>query len=258
MGIMNVAPDSFFRGSRSLTPSSIKDRAEEMIKAGVDIIDIGAYSSRPGAEGVTVNDELSRAREALEAVRNNFPDAIISLDTFREEVARVGIEEYDVDIVNDISGGSMDNKMYGLIAEKNIPYILMHMLGTPETMQNNPVYQDLIPDLILWFSERINKLTGMGVNDIIIDPGFGFGKTLEHNYELMKGLHRFEILERPLLVGISRKSMIWKELGKSPDDSLPGTIALNTLALNKGANIIRVHDVEAAIQTVKIFNRATD
>lgn len=258
MGIMNVAPDSFFKGSRLLSGDSIKIRAKEMVEAGVDIIDIGAYSSRPGAEDITIDEELLRAREALEIVRNDFPDQIISLDTFREEVARVGIDEYAVDIINDISGGSHDDNMFRLIAEKKVPYILMHMQGTPGTMQDNPVYHDIINDLIFWFSRKIEELVTLGVNDIIVDPGFGFGKSIDHNYELIKGLNKFEILERPILVGVSRKSMIWKELDKSPEDSLPGTITLNTLALNKGANIIRVHDIDEAVQTVKVFNRATE
>lgn len=258
MGILNIAPDSFFEGSRSVSPSSILERLEKMIGAGADIIDIGGYSSRPGADNISVNEEIFRIRGALEIVRKNYPQQIVSLDTFRSEVARFGIEEFGVDIINDISGGMLDKKMFPLIAEKNVPYILMHMQGKPETMQNNPVYDNIINDLILWFTERINKLASLGVNDIIIDPGFGFGKNLDHNYSLIGGLNRFEILERPIMVGISRKSMIWKELGKTPEDSLSGTIVLNTLALSKGANIIRVHDVEEAVDTVKIFIRSCD
>lgn len=258
MGILNIAPDSFFEGSRSVSPYTIIERLEKMIGAGADIIDIGGYSSRPGADNITFNEEISRIRGALEIIRKNYPQQIVSLDTFRAEVARFGIEEFGVDIINDISGGMLDKKMFPLIAEKNVPYVLMHMQGRPDTMQNNPVYDNIINDLILWFTERINTLTSLGVNDIIIDPGFGFGKNLDHNYSLIQGLNKFEILERPILVGISRKSMIWKELGKTPEDSLSGTIVLNTLALSKGANIIRVHDVEEAVDTVKIFMRSSD
>lgn len=258
MGILNVSPDSFYRESRSLDSLSVIERVGIMIDSGANIIDIGAYSSRPGADSIPVDLELSRIRSALEIIRKNFPDQTLSLDTFRSEVARAGIEEFGVDIINDISGGALDKDMFPLIAEKNVPYILMHMQGKPDTMQNNPFYGDIINDLIHWFSERINKLTSMGVNDIIIDPGFGFGKSTDHNYSLMAGLDKFEILERPILVGVSRKSMIWKELGKSAEDALSGTIVLNTLALSKGANIIRVHDVEEAVDTVKIFLRSSD
>lgn len=258
MGILNVAPDSFYKESRSLDPVSVLERLSSMIDQGADIIDIGGYSSRPGADSIPVELELSRVRLALEIVRKNFPDQPVSLDTFRSEVARAGLEEFDVDIINDISGGSLDKNMFSLIAEKNVPYILMHMQGRPDTMQNKPLYRDIVNDLILWFTGRINMLTSMGVNDIIIDPGFGFGKTMDHNYSLIAGLNMFEILEKPILVGVSRKSMIWKELGKRPEDALSGTIVLNTLALSKGANIIRVHDVEEAVDTVKIFLRSSD
>jgi dihydropteroate synthase len=258
MGILNVAPDSFYKESRSLDSASVLSRVRSMIDQGADIIDIGGYSSRPGAESIPADLELSRVRFALEIVRKSFPDQAVSLDTFRAEVARVGIEDYDVDIINDISGGTLDKNMFALIAEKNVPYILMHMQGRPDTMQNKPVYSDIVNDLILWFTQRINVLRSMGVNDIIIDPGFGFGKNMDHNYSLMAGLNRFEILDKPLLVGVSRKSMIWKALGKSPEESLGGTIVLNTLALSKGANIIRVHDVDEAVDTVKIYLRSSD
>lgn len=258
MGILNTSPDSFFEGSRSLSRSSINARIDKMIASGVDIIDIGGYSSRPGADNISVDEEISRIRTALEIVSRNYPQQLVSLDTFRSEVARFGIEEFGVDIINDISGGMLDKNMFSLIAEKNVPYILMHMQGSPETMQNNPVYDNIINDLILWFTERIEKLTSLGVNDIIIDPGFGFGKSIDHNYNLIRDLDKFEILERPVLVGMSRKSMVWKVLDKSPEDSLSGTIVLNTLALSKGANIIRVHDVDEAVDTVKIFIRSCD
>jgi dihydropteroate synthase len=224
----------------------------------VDIIDIGGYSSRPGAQDISVKEEIDRVRVALDVLKTNFPDQILSIDTFRAEVARFAIEEFEVDIVNDISAGSLDKEMFSLISDKNIPYVLMHMQGTPSDMQLDPQYSDVVHDLILWFSEKIEALVSLGVNDIIIDPGFGFGKSIDHNYELLARLHMFEVLERPILVGLSRKSMIWKALSITPEESLPGTIALNSHALKSGANIIRVHDIPEAVQTVKLYKQVSD
>lgn len=258
MGIINVAPDSFYKASRALSPSALIQKVDKMLRAGADIIDVGAYSSRPGADEVSAEEEMDRLRMSLGVIRKEFPDRMISLDTFRSDIARAGIEEFGVDIINDISGGMLDRDMFSLIAEKNVPYILMHMQGTPANMQNKPSYNDVVSDILFWFSEKIGELVSLGVRDIIIDPGFGFGKSLDHNYELIRGLEQFQMLGRPLLVGVSRKSMIYRELGKEPEDTLAGTIALNTLALDRGADIIRVHDVEEAVQTVKIFKRAAD
>jgi dihydropteroate synthase len=258
MGILNITPDSFYSASRLDSASDILDRARRMIKSGVDIIDIGGYSSRPGAQDISVKEEIDRVRVALDVLKTNFPDQILSIDTFRAEVARFAIEEFEVDIVNDISAGSLDKEMFSLISDKNIPYVLMHMQGTPSDMQLDPQYSDVVHDLILWFSEKIEALVSLGVNDIIIDPGFGFGKSIDHNYELLARLHVFEVLERPMLVGLSRKSMIWKTLSITPEESLPGTIALNSHALKGGANIIRVHDIPEAVQTVKLYKQVSD
>jgi len=252
MGILNVTPDSFYAGSHGVTERYIVERLHQITDEGASIIDIGAYSSRPEAEDVSMEEEMNRLRTGLELIRKYYPDAIVSVDTFHADVARMCVEEYGVAIVNDISAGQMDKEMYPTIARLGIPYIIMHMKGTPQTMQNNPQYAHLLKEIFYFFSEKVQKLRDLGVKDIIIDPGFGFGKTLEHNYELMNHLEEFSLFELPLLVGISRKSMIYKLLETTPEEALNGTTTLNTIALLKGANILRVHDVKSAMEAVKI------
>lgn len=253
MGILNVTPDSFYAESRTQTEEAITHRVEQMVTEGADMIDIGAYSSRPGANDVSAEEESNRLRMGLGIVRRLYPEIPISVDTFRADVARMAVEEGGADIINDISGGMMDKNMFRTIARLGVPYILMHMQGTPDTMQTAPHYEDVRREVLLYLAERIDCLNQLGAKDIIIDPGFGFGKTLEHNYELMNHLEDFQELERPLLVGISRKSMIHKLIGGTPQTALNGTTVLNTIALSKGAHILRVHDVSQAVETKRIF-----
>lgn len=252
MGILNVTPDSFYAGSRAETEKDIITRIHQITDEGASIIDIGAYSSRPGADEVSMEEEMNRLRIGLKLVRKHQPDAIISVDTFRSDVASMCVEEYGVAIINDISAGVMDKDMFPTIARLGIPYIIMHMRGTPQDMQVNPHYDNLLKEVFYYFSKKIQKLRDLGVKDIVIDPGFGFGKTLEDNYTLMNHLEEFSLFEVPLLVGVSRKSMIYKLLGTTPEDAMNGTTALNTIALQKGAHILRVHDVRAAREAVKI------
>lgn len=253
MGILNVTPDSFYAESRTQTEEAITHRVEQMVTEGADMIDIGAYSSRPGANDVSAEEESNRLRMGLGIVRRLYPEIPISVDTFRADVARMAVEEGGADIINDISGGMMDKNMFRTIARLGVPYILMHMQGTPDTMQTAPHYEDVRREVLLYLAERIDCLNQLGAKDIIIDPGFGFGKTLEHNYELMNHLEDFQELERPLLVGISRKTMIYKLIGGTPQTALNGTTVLNTIALSKGAHILRVHDVSQAVETKRIF-----
>lgn len=253
MGILNVTPDSFYAESRTQTEEAITHRVEQMVTEGADMIDIGAYSSRPGANDVSAEEESNRLRMGLSIVRRLYPEIPISVDTFRADVARMAVEEGGADIINDISGGMMDKNMFRTIARLGVPYILMHMQGTPDTMQTAPHYEDVRREVLLYLAERIDRLNQLGAKDIIIDPGFGFGKTLEHNYELMNHFEDFQELERPLLVGISRKSMIYKLIGGTPQTALNGTTVLNTIALSKGAHILRVHDVSQAVETKRIF-----
>jgi len=252
MGVLNITPDSFYKGSRLGNETEILNRASEMLQSGADILDVGGYSSRPGADDITEKAELERVSGALSILRREFPSAILSLDTYRSSIADIGIREYGVDIINDISGGSLDNEMFGIIAEHNVPYVIMHMKGNPQNMQNNPVYEDIMTEIIKWFSEKKQELVLRGVKDIIIDPGFGFGKTVEHNFILLNNLERFSILDLPVLAGLSRKSMIWKTLGIRPEESLNGTTVLNTIALMKGISILRVHDVAEAVEAVRL------
>ena len=255
MGVLNITPDSFYRGSRLNSETEILNRASEMLESGADMQDIGGYSSRPGADDITENEELERVTRALRIMRKEFPSAILSLDTFRSSIADICISDYGVEIINDISAGAIDNKMFGIIEKHNVPYIMMHMKGTPKNMQTNPVYDDIMTEIIKWFYEKKQELVLRGVKDIVIDPGFGFGKTIEHNFILLNNLERFGILDLPVLAGISRKSMIWKTLGISPEESLNGTVVLNTVALMKGVSILRVHDVAEAIQAVRLVSR---
>ncbi|MFR9166257.1 MAG: dihydropteroate synthase [Dysgonomonas sp.] len=254
MGILNVTPDSFYDKSRKQSEEDIILRVQEITEQGGKIIDIGAQSTSPTSTLISAKEEIERLDFALKAMTTRYPDAVISVDTFYSEVARFCVEEYGVAIINDISGGEIDDKMFDTVAELNVPYILMHMRGMPQTMNSLTDYDNLQKDIFYYFSEKIAKLRLLGVNNIIIDPGFGFSKNLEQNYELMSCLRDFHIFELPLLVGISRKSMIYKLLDISPGESLNGTTVLNTFALLNGANILRVHDVKEATETIKIVS----
>lgn len=254
MGILNVTPDSFYAGSRKQSEEEILLRARQIVDEGGGIIDIGAYSSRPDAEHISTEEEASRLKNALTLLNREMPEAIISVDTFRADIAKMCVEEYGVAIINDISAGSMDENMMPTVAKLGVPYIMMHMKGTPQNMQKNPEYDNVVKEMMYYFSEKVQRMRDLGAKDIIIDPGFGFGKTLEHNYMLMNKLEEFQIFELPILVGISRKSMIYRLLGNTPEEALNGTTVLNTISLMKGANILRVHDVKEACETVKIFN----
>ena len=258
MGILNVTPDSFYSGSRMQTQEEIAVRARQIIDEGASIIDIGAYSSRPNAEHITAGEEMNRLRTGLEIVNRNHPDAIVSVDTFRADVAEQCVKDYGVAIVNDIAAGEMDDRMFETVARLGVPYIMMHMRGTPQTMQRHTDYPDMMEEIMLYFSRKVRQLRLLGVNDIILDPGFGFSKTLEQNYQLMSHLKEFSIFELPLLVGVSRKSMIYKLLGGTPADSLNGTTVLNTYALLNGANILRVHDVREAVEAIRVIGQMTN
>ena len=255
MGILNVTPDSFYAGSHGVTEGYIIDRIHQIMNEGASIIDIGACSTRPGADEVSIEEEMSRLRMGLELIRKHRPDTIVSVDTYRADVAKMCVEEYGTAIINDISAGQMDEQMFPTIARLGIPYIIMHMKGTPKDMQVNPQYDHFLKEVFYYFSEKVQRLRDLGVKDIIIDPGFGFGKTLEHNYELMNHLEEFALFELPLLVGVSRKSMIYKHLGITPEEALNGTTTLNTIALLKGASILRVHDVRQAMESIKIVQK---
>jgi dihydropteroate synthase len=254
MGILNVTPDSFFDGGKYKTEKKVVRRAEEILEQGGAVIDIGAISTKPGADAISTKDEIDRLLPAVKAVRKNFPDAFISIDTYRSWVALKVIEDCGPCMVNDVSGGNFDDNMFDTIGKLGVPYILMHMQGTPLKMQENPEYEDIIREISLFFTERVKKLTKAGVKDVIIDPGFGFGKTLEHNYELLNRLDSFKVFQLPLLVGASRKSMIYKLLKTNPEEALNGTAVINTLALMGGADILRVHDVREAVEAVRILN----
>lgn len=255
MGILNVTPDSFYSGSRMQTEEEIAARARQIIDEGASIIDIGAYSSRPNAEHISAEEEMNRLRTGLDIINRNHPDAIVSVDTFRADVAEQCVRDYGVAIINDISAGEMDEQMFQTVATLGVPYIMMHMQGTPQNMQKEPRYENLIKEVFLYFARKVQQLRDLGAKDIILDPGFGFGKNLEHNYELMAHLEEFRVFELPLLVGVSRKSMIYKFLGGTPQDSLNGTTVLDTVALMKGANILRVHDVREAVESVRIIEK---
>lgn len=258
MGILNATPDSFYSDSRSRTEEETERRARQIIEEGATIIDIGAYSSRPGADDVSVEEEMRRLRMALGIVRELYPDAVVSVDTFRSDVAKMSVEEYGVNIINDISGGEMDTNMFRTVAELGVPYVLMHMKGTPQTMQESPEYEDVVSEVLKYFAEKVQQLRDLGQKDIILDPGFGFGKTMEHNYRLFDNIDMIaDLFGLPMLVGVSRKSMIYRLLGGGPDNSLNGTTVLNTLAIQKGANILRVHDVRECVEAVKIVNKIT-
>lgn len=256
MGIINVTPDSFYSGSRVAGEAALRQRIDTILHEGGSIVDLGAYSSRSGAEHISAKEEMERLRPALKILRDEYPELPVSVDTWRSDVACFAIEEYGVGIVNDISGGAMDTAMFPTIARLQVPYILMHMRGTPETMQSLAHYQDVGLEVLDYLIEKTDELRQLGVHDIIIDPGFGFAKTLEQNYQLMGYLPRLrEALELPLLIGISRKSMIYRLLNITPEESLTGTTVLHTYALLHGANILRVHDVRAATEAVRIVEQ---
>ena len=255
MGILNVTPDSFYDGGEYTNETAIIKRAKQIIEEGGQFIDIGAMSTRPGAKEISFQEEFDRLLPAVRAVKKEFPEALLSVDTYRTEIIQSVYNEIGDFIVNDISGGTFDSKMFETVAELHLPYILMHTKGKSDSMQNNPVYDDVLKEVILFLSAQVQKLKLLGVCDIFIDPGFGFGKTVDHNYELLNRLDAFKIFELPVLVGISRKAMIWRELAINPDKSLNGTTVLNTLALTGGADILRVHDVKEAVETLKLVGK---
>ncbi len=255
MGIINATPDSFYDGSRVPEPAQAIEKAREMIEQGVDILDVGAVSTRPGSQEISETEELERLSPVLEALREAFPDFPVSVDTWRASVARTVKERFEIQLINDISAGTLDPDMFPTMAQLGIPYIIMHMQGTPPNMQDDPAYENVVDEVLQFFAERVYKLRKLGVNDIVIDPGFGFGKTLEQNYMLLGQFDSFKMLELPLMAGISRKSMIYKLLESEPDDALNGSTAAHMAALLKGARLLRVHDVKAAVETVKIFQQ---
>ena len=256
MGILNATPDSFYAGSRCGNDETIiANRARAIIEEGGDMIDVGAYSSRSDATDIPLEEEWQRLDRALSVIRGLYPDAILSVDTFRAEIARRSVERHGVQIINDISGGELDQTMFETVASLHVPYILMHMRGTPQTMQQQTHYDNLMAEITEYFARRVDRLHQLGVSDIILDPGFGFSKTLDDNYLLMHRLHELQPLGLPILTGISRKSMIYKLLGSSPEESLTGTTVLNTIALMGGTHILRVHDVREAVETVKIVTK---
>ena len=252
MGILNITPDSFYEGSRKQTEEQVVSRVQQIVDEGGTIVDVGAQSSNPTSELLSAETEIERLRFALGIVNKHFPEVMISVDTFYGDVARFCVEEHGVSIINDVSGGQIDPNMFATVAKLNVPYILMHMRGLPQTMQQLTNYDNFIQEIFYYFSEKVTTLNRLGVSDIIIDPGFGFSKTVEQNYELMASLKGFSIFDLPLLVGVSRKSMIYKLLDSTPAESLNGTTALNAFALQHGANILRVHDVKEAVETIKI------
>jgi len=256
MGIVNVTPDSFYEQSRCGSEQMIIEKVRRHMDEGAAFIDLGAYSTRPGCDDISPETECERLRGAMQIIRREFPEAIVSVDTFRAEVAERAIMEYGADIINDISGGMLDDNMLETVARTKAPYILMHMKGTPQNMAQHCQYTNMMDEITQFFATQVEKLKLLGANDIILDPGFGFSKTIDQNYELMREMDRFQIFGLPILVGISRKSMIYKLLGTSPEESLNGTSVLNAIAISKGASILRVHDVKPAIETIQICTKA--
>lgn len=254
MGILNVTPNSFYDGGKHKEINSIIHQVDKMLSEGADFIDIGAYSSKPSAEFVSEEEEIKRLESIIKSLVDTFPNIILSVDTFRAQVAKASVEN-GVAMVNDIAAGLLDDKMLETVAELKVPYIMMHMRGNPQTMQSLTDYNDIVKEMIFYFSERIQKARSFGISDIVIDPGFGFAKTLEQNYEVLHKMELFEMLELPILVGVSRKSMIYKVLENSPQEALNGTSVLNTIALQKGAKILRVHDVKEAVECIKLVSK---
>ena len=251
MGILNVTPNSFYDGGKYSDEKSMLFQVEKMLSEGATFIDIGAYSSKPSAEFVSEEEEITRLLPIIDLVLKNYPDTLISVDTFRANVAKVAIEN-GACIINDIAAGSLDKKMMQTVANLQVPYIMMHMKGNPQTMQSLAQYENVVKEMLFYFSEKVSQARSFGINDLIIDPGFGFAKTVEQNFEVMNNLELFQMLELPLLVGVSRKSMIYKTLGTSAEQALNGTTVLNTISLQKGANILRVHDVKEAMECIKL------
>jgi dihydropteroate synthase len=254
MGIINVTPDSFYKGSRFTTEKAILHAVDKILENGGGIIDIGGFSTRPSAEIISEEEEIYRLSKALEIILKKYPQTVISIDTFRAKVARYMVENFQVAMINDVSGGTLDDQMFETIADLKVAYVLMHMRGTPQTMQQLTDYEDVVTEVFQFLQKRLAQLRSLGVTDVIIDPGFGFAKTIQQNYQLLKKLSYFKELGAPILAGLSRKSMIYKLLNITPDEALTGTIAVNMLALIGGASILRVHDVKEAMQTIKIFN----
>ncbi len=252
MGIVNTTPDSFYENSRTSTLDSILIQAEKHLNEGADFIDIGGYSTRPGASEISIDEEIKRIEEPIQLIKSAFPNCLISCDTFRSKVAQVAIDS-GADIINDISGGELDKEMFTLIAKNKTPYILMHSKGTPQTMQQQTDYKSIFKEMINYFSSKIEYLHELGLTELIIDPGFGFAKTIEQNYEILNKLNDFYFLKCPILVGVSRKSMIYKKLNNTPNEALNGTTVLNTIAVTKGANILRVHDVKEAKEIIQLL-----
>jgi dihydropteroate synthase len=251
MGILNLTPDSFYDGGRRDSREEHLRQAEKMLKEGADLIDVGAYSSRPGATDISEAEELQRLIPVIEDLINEFPDVLLSVDTFRSEVARKGVET-GAAMINDISAGNLDDKMMETVAQLQVPYVMMHMRGNPQTMKDLNTYEDLVQDILFYFSQKIDRARELGINDLIIDPGFGFSKNIAQNFELVSKLQLFKILQLPVLSGLSRKSLIYKTLNSTPDEALNGTTVLNTVALMNGAKILRVHDVKEAVECVKL------
>ncbi len=254
MGILNLTPDSFFDGGKYKDAAAILKQVEKMLNEGATFIDVGAYSSRPGADFVSEDEEKQRLLPILEIILKTFPEILLSVDTFRSEIARASIET-GASLINDISAGKLDEEMFSVIAKYKVPYIMMHMRGTPKTMQSKTLYANLVKEIILYFSNQLAKARALGIHDIIIDPGFGFAKTLEQNYELLRQLNFLKTLKLPILSGISRKSMIYKVLNSTPDQALNGTTALHMFALTKGTNILRAHDVQEAVECIQLANK---
>jgi len=254
MGILNITPDSFYEGSRNITPDSLLNNAEKMLKEGATFLDIGGMSTRPGAEEISIDEEIKRVIPAIELILKHFPESLISVDTFRAKVASKSVEA-GAAIINDISAGTLDEEMMGVIAKYQVPYIMMHMRGTPQNMKDLNKYEDLTQEVLFYFSAKIKAARELGINDIIIDPGFGFSKNVSQNFELLSKLDLFKNLELPVLAGLSRKSTIYKSLGVGPEEALNGTTVLNTIAITKGAHILRVHDVKEAMEVVKLTSQ---
>lgn len=255
MGIINVTDDSFYSGSRYTVEQEITEAAGRMLEEGADLLDIGGCSTRPGAQEVPEAVEKERVCNAVSLILGRFPGTVISVDTYRASVAEAAVTGSGASIINDISGGEMDPEMFPLVARLNVPYIMMHMQGTPRTMQLNPQYNDVVADIIFWFGQRISRLRESGVKDIILDPGFGFGKNADHNFEMLRRLYEFRVAGLPVMAGLSRKSMIWRTLNISPDEALTGTAALNMAALINGASLLRVHDVREAREVITLFEK---
>lgn len=255
MGILNITPDSFYSDSRKLTEESIRLQVRKIVDEGGQMIDLGAYSSRPGADEVSVSEEMERLRKGMKVLREEAPGIPVSIDTFRADVAKMCVEELGADIINDISGGELDCKMFSTVARLGVPYVLMHMKGTPQNMQQEAHYENLMKEIMLYFAEKVQRLRDLGQKDIILDPGYGFAKTIDHNYELLQHQEMLKIFELPILVGLSRKSMVYNLLESTPQQALNGTSALHTLALLRGANILRVHDVKACAEVIKIVQK---